>query len=462
MKFCSECDTKFVGSAKFCGECGKPRTEVAQIDSGGTTSHGLDRPPFVKPNETQNNQFAKEREALKDWQAGFKPILWLSNSDPDFVDVWSRLEGLNVPVDHLWVNYDDGDGRCYLVPFKNAPSADDFDYVGMFVCEEPCLSQEFDSLLTDIDESCEDCDGGIVEDSNEKCVKCSGTGIIWFELQDVSGVSRNIQVLDAFPTVNNSKELQKSQLVEPTTQTLAPFPIVLEKSAFSTPARQDLVNAYLESSELEEQERILVELIEAGDVHGLLELSRNELGFDAQVEADEFARQAISCAPIERLAEAAFFYVTVILLPNSRYEEAMWVSRAVDEYEQIRLSESLKTEIRTLRDAQGLIQPNLGGLLEEIDPRQPTSASETQERYRDVLIARFVYDFSAGDELTVGAFESKTQGRFLPATLEFIDHWGHQYEWLSREVISSALFNAAILIGLKQKSPWIKGGYLNP
>ncbi len=228
-----------------------------------------------------------------------------------------------------------------------------------------------------------------------------------------------------------------------------------------TPARQDLVDAFL-ASPLEDSEQILNEIIGAGDVYGLFALAKNELEFVNQDGAEGYARHAISVATGDLIAEAAEFYLDVALLPSSRYEEAEWVCRATAVDAKTDVLEWYVDASRDGLKAQGLPEPDLTRLLDQIDPRQPTSNSETQERYRDVLIARFVFDHGAGDEPTLRAFDSKTTGRYLASTLDFIDHWQYQYDWLRREVIASAVRGAAVLIDLNERSPWLKGGYLNP
>ena len=235
-----------------------------------------------------------------------------------------------------------------------------------------------------------------------------------------------------------------------------------EQSYSKTPARQDLVDTYLNTRLLEDQEPVLNELIGAGDVYGLFALAKNALEFDDQSEAEGFARHAVSVATGELLAEATEFYMDVVLLPSSRYEEAEWVCRATAVDAGTEVSEWARNAARKGLDAEGLPEPDLASLLDQIDPRQPTSNTETQERYRDVLIARFVFDHGAGDEPTVRAFDSKTSGHYLASTLDFIDHWDNQYDWLRREVIASAVRSAAVLIDLEERSPWLRGGYLNP
>lgn len=229
-----------------------------------------------------------------------------------------------------------------------------------------------------------------------------------------------------------------------------------------TPARQDLVDAFLDTSSLEDQEQILNEIIGAGDVYGLFTLAKNELEFVNQDGAEGYARHAISVAKGDLIAEAAEFYLDVALLPSSRYEEAELVCRATAVDVKTDVLEWAINASRVGLEAEGLPEPDLSRLLDQIDPRQPTSNSETQERYRDVLIARFVFDHGAGDEPTVRAFDSKATGHYLAATLDFIDHWEYQVDWLRREVIASAVRNAAVLIDLNEKSPWLRGGYLNP
>ena len=228
------------------------------------------------------------------------------------------------------------------------------------------------------------------------------------------------------------------------------------------PARQDLVEAFLNAPLLDDQEPILEEIISAGDVYGLFSLGWHALQFGGQDEAEGYARQAISLATGNLLSESAQYYLDVILLNSGRYQEAEWVCRASFADTKLEISEWAINAVRKGLEAQGLPEPDLARLLDQIDPRQPTSGTETQERYRDVLIARFVFDHGAGDEQTVRAFDSKNTGHYLSSTLEFIDHWDYQYDWLRREVIASAVRNAAVLIDLGEASPWLRGGYLNP
>lgn len=237
---------------------------------------------------------------------------------------------------------------------------------------------------------------------------------------------------------------------------------VSEQRYSTTPARQDLVKEYLEAEDWEDQEYLLNEIIGAGDVYGLFALAKNALEFNDQSEAEGFARHAMSAATGKLLTESAEFYADVVLLPSSRYAEADWVCRATAVDAGIEVSDRVRDAAKEGLKAEGLPEPDLSRLLDQIDPRQPTSNTETQERYRDVLIARFVFDHGAGDGPTVQAFDSKTTGHYLASTLEFIDHWDSQYDWLRREVIASAVRNAAVLIDLGERSPWLRGGYLNP
>ena len=233
--------------------------------------------------------------------------------------------------------------------------------------------------------------------------------------------------------------------------------------ATSEPSRPDLVDAYVQATDDEGKESALNALCAARDLAGLMHLSNLSAEHGNLPEAEYLARWAVDVAPFEQAPAASAFLIESILFSQRRYHEAAWVRFAMTAYQPFEDTyEELHLAIRRGCEASGLPDPEMGTLLERVNPFKATTDSETDETYRDYLIARFMYDYGIADERTKKAFDARAQGRYLPETLDFIDFWQMTYQFLSREVLASAVLYAAILINGGEKSPWLPGGYLNP
>lgn len=139
------------------------------------------------------SDFDNEIRELKAWHRKYKPIFFLPASDPNWQTIWGFLEQLDVPTGHVWINYDDGDGACYLAGFDAAPAPEKVSYIALYVTEKGIKDAEATFLITDQDIECETCFG-----SDDECLVCAGTGVEWLELDDVSGISRDIKVLKQY------------------------------------------------------------------------------------------------------------------------------------------------------------------------------------------------------------------------------------------------------------------------
>lgn len=136
------------------------------------------------------SEFQTEMNLLKAWHKKYQPILFVPAGDENWAQVWALLERLAVPTEHVWVNYDDGDGACYLASFDDAPPPEKVSYIAVYVSK--LKNDELSSLylLTDQDIECETCSGG-----DDDCSVCGGTGVEWLELDDVSEISRDPNAL---------------------------------------------------------------------------------------------------------------------------------------------------------------------------------------------------------------------------------------------------------------------------
>lgn len=137
--------------------------------------------------------FKNEIQQLKNWHREYNPILFLPSGDPAWERIWGFLEELNVPPGHVWINYDDGDGACYLAGLDAAPPPEKVSYIALFVTELANQEAEETYLLTDQDIPCEKCSG-----FDEECVWCAGSGVEWLELNDVSDISRDETILQEY------------------------------------------------------------------------------------------------------------------------------------------------------------------------------------------------------------------------------------------------------------------------
>lgn len=137
--------------------------------------------------------FESEIQQLKAWHLKYKPIFFLPSSEPTWQTIWGLLEKLDVPTEHVWINYDDGDGACYLASFDDAPAPQKVSYIALYVTQLENAEVESTYLLTDQDIECETCSG-----SDDECAVCGGTGVEWLELDDVSGISRDQNVLNEY------------------------------------------------------------------------------------------------------------------------------------------------------------------------------------------------------------------------------------------------------------------------
>jgi hypothetical protein len=145
-----------------------------------------------------NTDYSKERQALQSWLDEYKPLLCLWSSDEAFVEIWERLGEMVLPPAYVWVNYDDGDGECFLTCLGSAPPADKVTYMGMFICEKPFTEENGVYMLTDVDEPCGSCDEGYDSSTVEECEVCGGTGVSWVELLDVQGINKSLDFLDTW------------------------------------------------------------------------------------------------------------------------------------------------------------------------------------------------------------------------------------------------------------------------
>lgn len=139
------------------------------------------------------SDFENEIELLKAWHRKYKPVFFLPASEPDWQTIWGFLEELDVPTGHVWINYDDGDGACYLAGFDAAPLPEKVAYIALYVTEKENEETEDTFLLTDQDIECGTCFG-----SDDDCIVCAGTGVEWLELDDVSGISRDKTALKRY------------------------------------------------------------------------------------------------------------------------------------------------------------------------------------------------------------------------------------------------------------------------
>lgn len=139
------------------------------------------------------SDFADEIQLLDDWRLKYKPILFLPSGEPAWQTIWGFLEELGVPNEHVWINFDDGEGACYLASFSDAPAPEKVSYVALYVTQLMNEEKEGTYLLTDQDIECETCSG-----SDDECIVCAGTGVEWVELDDVSDISRDQHVLKKY------------------------------------------------------------------------------------------------------------------------------------------------------------------------------------------------------------------------------------------------------------------------
>ena len=139
------------------------------------------------------SEFQEEIQRLQGWRLKYKPILFVPAANEAWESIWGMLEQLSVPTSQVWVNYDDGDGACYLSIFEDAPPLGNVAYLALYVTEEKFNETSSIFPLTDQDIECETCSG-----SDEDCETCNGTGIEWLELADINGISTDPAVLTKY------------------------------------------------------------------------------------------------------------------------------------------------------------------------------------------------------------------------------------------------------------------------
>lgn len=139
------------------------------------------------------SDFLGEIDDLKNWHLTHKPVLFLPAADKAWETIWKTLEQLVVPTEHVWINFDDGEGSCFLSSFEDAPSPEKVAYVALYVTELKNTYPSGTYLLTDQDIECEACAG-----TDEECPTCDGTGVEWLELDDLGEVSRQPEVLGKY------------------------------------------------------------------------------------------------------------------------------------------------------------------------------------------------------------------------------------------------------------------------
>jgi hypothetical protein len=139
-------------------------------------------------------QFESEKEALNAWRSKYQPLLYLNNGDDLFLPTLEKLASLaSVPAEHIWINYHDGESAAFLANFKDIPLPESDTTLALYVTRFPSTETEMSLLLTDIDILCENCHGEV-----DDCPSCAGTGTIWVELDNPSGVSKDPSALSQF------------------------------------------------------------------------------------------------------------------------------------------------------------------------------------------------------------------------------------------------------------------------
>jgi hypothetical protein len=139
------------------------------------------------------SDFKEAINELTSWHAKYEPFLYVPAADEGWVTAWGLLEKLGVPADHVWVNFDDGEGACFLSSFEDAPLPEKVSYIAVYVTKKKNEEESGLYLLTDQDVECESCAGG-----DEECDVCGGTGIEWLELDNPANISRDPNLLSQY------------------------------------------------------------------------------------------------------------------------------------------------------------------------------------------------------------------------------------------------------------------------
>ena len=95
-----------------------------------------------------------------------------------------------VPAEHVWINFDNGEGAALLSNIKDSPSPESDSTMALYVTRQANAELQAVYLLTDLDIECSECGG-----DDDDCPRCDGEGTIWIELDDPSGISKDPTVL---------------------------------------------------------------------------------------------------------------------------------------------------------------------------------------------------------------------------------------------------------------------------
>lgn len=95
-----------------------------------------------------------------------------------------------VPPEHIWINFDNGEGAALLSNIKDSPLPESDSIMALYVTRKPNAEMQEVYLLTDLDIECTNCG-----ESDDDCSSCNGDGTIWIELDNPSGISKDPTVL---------------------------------------------------------------------------------------------------------------------------------------------------------------------------------------------------------------------------------------------------------------------------